>query len=100
MIYKSLKKIAVYFFKAVFIVLGLLSALLLALIIRLHQGPLSLEHFKPALQKNIDRVAPGFVMTVRHPKMIWEGLGHPARIRLHDVEIRRQKDTKTKASID
>lgn len=99
MIYKSLKKIAVYFFKAVFVVIGLLSVLLLALIVRLHQGPLSLEHFKPALQKNIDRVAPGFVMTVRHPEMIWEGLGHPARIRLHDVEIRRQKDTKTKASI-
>ncbi|GAO98638.1 hypothetical protein Cva_01302 [Caedimonas varicaedens] len=97
--YKSFKKAGVYFLRASFMAVGLTSVLMLALVVRLHQGPLSLEAFKPTLQRQMEKLAPDFVITLDHPEMIWKGLDNPFRIHFRKIGVKRREGAIAEGSI-
>jgi hypothetical protein len=99
MFYEVLKKITLYFIKLVFILVGLLGVSALALIIRLHQGPLSLEEFKPSLQVQLQKLMPDFEVQLEQPQLVWEGLSEPLKIHLHKITLQSKQKATTKLSI-
>ncbi|MGI4852179.1 MAG: DUF3971 domain-containing protein [Janthinobacterium lividum] len=92
MIYKTLKTLTRFILTISLILLTVGCLVFVGLIVRLQQGPVSLDAFHHILEENVQRALPNFKIKLNQPELIWENLDAPFKVKVQSIDIQSQID--------